>query len=99
MKVGPTLQGGLRIDVENPLDWMVLRCIPYDARGGGFDLADRVSAPMARDEGIDDWREFVVPELKDGFNSQLSTIEKALAGKLVQEHEDFLQARDAGRAA
>lgn len=80
MKVGPTLQGGLRIDVENSLDWMVLRCIPYDARGGGIDLADRVSAPMAKDKGIDDWREFVVPELQDGFNSQLETIEKALAG-------------------
>ena len=80
MKVGPTLQGGLRIDVENPLDWMVLRCIPYDARGGDFDLAGSVSAPMATDEGIDDWREFVVPDLRDGFNSQLETIEKSLAG-------------------
>jgi hypothetical protein len=80
MKVGPTLQGGLRIDVESPLDWMVLRCIPYDARGGDFDLADRVSAPMAKDEGVEDWREFVVPDLRDGFNSQLETIEQALAG-------------------
>ena len=80
MKVGPTLQGGLRIDVENPLDWMVLRCIPYDARGGDFNLAARVSSPMAEDEGFDDWREFVVPDLQDGFNSQLEAIEKALAG-------------------
>jgi hypothetical protein len=80
MKVGPTLQGGLRIDVENPLDWMVLRCIPYDARGGDFNLAARVSAPMAKDEGFEDWREFVVPDLQDGFNSQLEAIEKALAG-------------------
>jgi hypothetical protein len=80
MKVGPTLQGGLRIDVENALDWMVLRCIPYDARGGDANLADRLSAPMAADEGIEDWREFVMPELQDGFNSQLETIERALVG-------------------
>jgi hypothetical protein len=79
MKVGPTLQGGLRLDVETPLDWMVLRCISYDARGGGIDLADRVSAPMAEDEGLEDWREFVLPGLRDDFNTQLETIEAALA--------------------
>lgn len=78
MKVGPTLQGGLRIDVESPLDWMVLRCISYDARGS-LDLADRVSGLMASDEGIEDWREYVLPDLRDGFNAQLETIEGAVA--------------------
>ena len=78
MKVGPTLQGGLRIDVESPLDWMVLRCISYDARGN-LDLADRVSAPMAADEGLEDWREYVLPDLRDSFNAQLETIEGAVA--------------------
>ena len=79
MKVGPTLQGGLRIDVESPLDWMVLRCISYDARGGGIDLADRVAGAMADDEGLEDWRDYVLPDLRDGFNAQLDTIEGALA--------------------
>lgn len=79
MKAAPTLQGGLRIDVESALDWMVLRCISYDARGGGLDLADRVSAKMAGDEGMEDWEEFVLPELRDGFNAQLDAIEAALA--------------------
>ncbi len=78
MKVGPTLQGGLRIDVESPLDWMVLRCISYDARGS-LDLADRVSGNMDGDEGIEDWREYVLPDLRDGFNAQLETIEGAVA--------------------
>jgi hypothetical protein len=79
MKVAPTLKGGLRIDAETPLDWMVLRCIPHDARGGGLDLADRVSAPMAADPGAEDWRDYVVPDLRDGFNAQLAVIERALA--------------------
>lgn len=79
MKVAPTLKGGLRIDVETPLDWMILRCISHDARGGGIDLADRVSAKMAGDEGLDDWEEFVLPELRDSFNSQLEAIEAAIA--------------------
>lgn len=79
MKVAPTLQGGLRIDAETPLDWMMLRCILPDARSGGLDLADRLSAPMADDEDAEDWRDYVVPDLRDGFNAQLEGIERALA--------------------
>ncbi len=86
MKVGPTLQGGLRIDVETPLDWMVLRCISYDARGGGIDLAERVASPMGKDEDFADWQEFVLPELRDDFNAQLDAIEGALA--LAGDGED-----------
>lgn len=80
MKVAPTLEGGLRVDVETPLDWMVLRCIPYDARSGGFDPAARVAAPMAKDDAAEDWQEFVVPDLRESFNSQLDTIARALVG-------------------
>ncbi len=79
MKVAPTLKGGLRIDIETPLDWMVLRCISYDARGGGIDLADRVSAPMAGDEAAGDWQEYVLPELRESFTAQLDAIEAAIA--------------------
>lgn len=79
MKVAPTLKGGLRIDVETPLDWMVLRCISYDARSSGIDLADRVSGRMEGDQGLEDWREFVLPDLREGFNSQLEAIEAAIA--------------------
>ena len=79
MKVGPTLQGGLRIDVETPLDWMVLRCISYDARGGGLDLADRVSEAMGEDDSLADWEDYVLPELRDSFNGQLDAIEGALS--------------------
>ena len=86
MKVGPTLQGGLRIDVETPLVWMVLRCISYDARGGGIDLAERVASPMGKDEDFADWQEFVLPELRDDFNAQLDAIEGALA--LAGDGED-----------
>lgn len=97
MKVAPVLKGGLRIDVESPMDWMVLRCIPYDARGGGLDLADRVSAPMAEDEGIEDWRDYVLPDLRDGFNAQLAAIEAAVdaAGSEDEPGELFILKEDA----
>ena len=97
MKVAPVLKGGLRIDVESSMDWMVLRCIPYDARGGGLDLADRVSAPMSGDEGIEDWRDYVLPDLRDGFNAQLAAIEAAVdaAGSEDEPGELFILKEDA----
>lgn len=77
MKAAPTLEGGLRIDLESPIDWMVLRCIPYDARGVA--LADRLGTLMDADPQAEDWREFVVPELHETFDSQLAAVEQALA--------------------
>jgi hypothetical protein len=97
MKVAPTLKGGLRIDVETPVDWMVLRCIPHDARAGGLDLADRVAAPMAADESAEDWQDFVLPDLREGFNAQLAAIEAAIeaAGTEDQPGEVFILKEDA----
>ncbi|TAE78593.1 MAG: hypothetical protein EAZ65_04335 [Verrucomicrobia bacterium] len=79
MKVAPLLKGGLRIDVESPLDWRILRGITQDARTGGLDLADRVSSAMLADPESDDWRDYVVPDLRDGFDAQLAIIERAVA--------------------
>lgn len=97
MKVAPILKGGLRIDVESPLDWMVLRCIPHDARVGGLDLADRVAAPMATDAGAEDWQDFVLPDLRDAFNAQLAAIEAAIeaAGSDDQPGKVFIPREDA----
>ncbi len=97
MKVAPTLKGGLRIDIETPVDWMVLRCIPHDARVGGLDLADRVTAPMAADESAEDWQDFVLPDLREGFNAQLAAIEAAIAaaGTDDQPGEVFILKEDA----
>ncbi|MCW1883909.1 DUF2017 family protein [Luteolibacter flavescens] len=78
MKAAPTLEGGLRIDLESPIDWMVLRCIPHDARGTAIPLADRMGGLMDSDPQAEDWREFVVPELHETFDSQLTAVEQAL---------------------
>lgn len=99
MKIGPTLEGGLRIDVETPLDWMVLRCIPYDARGKSGSLADKLGALMAGDPQAEDWREFVVPDLRDEFDGQLSAVENALstAGDGEDPGELFIRKDEAER--
>lgn len=79
MKIAPTLEGGLRIDPESPIDWMVLRCIPYDARGRGADLAGHLAAALKGDPQAADWDEFVLPDLRDQFDRQLTLVEGALA--------------------
>ncbi len=78
MKIAPTLEGGLRIDIETPLDWMVLRCIPYDARGDTGTLAAKLGALMDGDPEAEDWRELIVPDLQTEFDTQLSTVESSL---------------------
>ena len=78
MKVAPTLEGGLRLDLESPIDWMVLRAITYDARGVSVHLADRLGGLMDDDPQAEDWREYVVPDLHETFDSQLAAVEQAL---------------------
>lgn len=79
MKVAPTLDGRLRLDLESEVDRLVLDLILSDARSAGG-LADRLGTAMDDDPArTQDWCEFVRPELQSGFDGQLATIEKALA--------------------
>lgn len=79
MKAAPTLDGRIRIDIESKLDWMIMQAIPYDARAAGVDLADRLGDALEDDASVPDWEEFVLPELRQGFNRQLEYIEGVLA--------------------
>ncbi|MEP4077731.1 hypothetical protein [Haloferula sp.] len=79
MKAAPTLDGRIRIDIESSLDWMIMQAIPHDARMAGVELADRLGDVLDDDDSVSDWEEFVLPELKEGFSSQLSLIENKLA--------------------
>lgn len=74
MNVIPTLEGGLRIDADSEMDWHVLESIHPDANLGATDLASRLGLPMESDPHADDWKEFVVPELQDGFRDQLHRV-------------------------
>lgn len=72
MKVMPTLEGGLRIDVETATDWLVLEQIAPDAlQGGAEKLPSRLSALM---DEKSEWDEMVIPELKDFFSGQLRKV-------------------------
>ena len=76
MKVMPTLEGGLRIDVETATDWLVLEQIAPDALAGGAEkLPDRLSALMDEES---DWDEVVIPELQEFFSGQLRKVADAV---------------------
>ena len=72
MKLMPTIEGGLRIEIETPTDWLVLEQIAHDALDGGDDrLPQRLGALMDEQS---DWEEVVIPELKSFFNGQISCV-------------------------
>jgi hypothetical protein len=53
---------------------------------------------MSGDEGIEDWRDYVLPDLRDEFNAQLAAIEAAVdaAGGDDEPAELFISKEDAG---
>lgn len=72
MRVMPTLEGGLRIDVETATDWLVLEQIASDALEGGAEkLPARLGALM---DEASDWDEVVIPELQQFFSGQLRKV-------------------------
>ena len=75
MKAMPTLEGGLRVDAENSHDWAVLRSIVADAGAvNGVDLASRLGALISEEAGAEDWEEYVVPDLREGFQDELAQV-------------------------
>jgi hypothetical protein len=96
MKAAPTLDGRIRIDLESKLDWMVMQSISHDARVGGVDLADRLGDFLGEDASKGDWEDYVLPDLKQGFNEQLSYIEKVLGALNLEAPEPvFIVKEDA----
>ncbi len=93
MKVAPTLDKRLRIDVESDVDRLVLQAIVVDARATGGGLADHLGGGMPR-ELAGDWEELVLPELGDGFDRQLEVVGRAVAA-LDGEGEIYITVNDA----
>lgn len=77
MRVAPTLEGGLRVDADNPADWLILEMICTDAANmPGSSLPERLAAYMDKNE---DWDEYVTPELRDQFAAQIAHVSKAIS--------------------
>lgn len=76
MTVMPTMEGGLRLGIEDPGEWDQLEHIVADAVGDGdAGLAKRLGNLMDDDS---DWEEVVVPELQVYFSEQLGVVTRAV---------------------
>lgn len=76
MRVMPTLEGGLRIDVETATDWLVLEQIAPDAlQDGTAKLPERLGALMDEES---DWDELVMPDLRNFFSGQVRKVADAI---------------------
>ena len=60
MKVAPTIEGGLRINPENDMDWHLLRSIILDANASDHDLAARLGDLIYDEKISEDWQDIVV---------------------------------------
>ncbi len=78
MKITPTLEGGLRVDVEDAGDWFVLLGITRDAVSGDEELSSRLGAMITDEEISADWRDIIVPELEEGFQTDLVHVTGAI---------------------
>lgn len=79
MKVMPTLEGGLRIDVEDAADWQLLNCINDDAISHDESLASRLGNLITDADVAPDWQEYIVPDLDAGFHLDLAHVAAAIA--------------------
>ncbi|MEY3394121.1 MAG: hypothetical protein RL346_357 [Verrucomicrobiota bacterium] len=84
MKISPTIEGGLRIDPESDTDWLILRAIMVDANAHPSDLATRLGNMMSDKTVAKDWKDYIVPDLRESFADDLhhvyACIESAAAG-------------------
>lgn len=98
MKILPTLEGGLRIDVEDGADWQLLAAIADDAVDRKTRLADQLGGLVTAEEIAEDWREYIIPDLDAAFQSDIARVAAAIqqahdaadgaAGLLWVERED-----------
>jgi hypothetical protein len=79
MNITPTLDGGLRIDVEEPGDWQLLKGIAHDALACEEKLAQRLANLITDEDVAPDWNEYVVPDLDAGFSAELLYVTTAIA--------------------
>ena len=84
MTIMPTNEGGLRIEIEDAGDWVLLGGITADAMSREDKLSHRLGEFITDEEVVMDWLEFMVPELEDGFNAAMLHVTTAIATARVE---------------
>ena len=78
MKLAPSPTGGLRLEVEEADDWSLLLGSLRDAESPGFDLASHVGSAMPPSADWHDWQEYVMPDIRAGYQEHLKTVLTAI---------------------
>lgn len=78
MKILPTLEGGLRIEAEEPGDWLLLQGIPHDAVSWDEKLARRLGQLITDEATAADWNDYVIPDLDAGFSAEVLHVSTAI---------------------
>jgi hypothetical protein len=94
MKILPTLEGGLSIVPESDSDWAVLEMIPVDMERPGH-LAESLAGLMDEES---EWDQWVVPDLREVFESQSSYVAAAIQYARIQSPaEIYITSKDVDR--
>jgi hypothetical protein len=84
VKILQTLEGGLRLDNEDEGDWQLLDGIARDAVSCDEHLASRLGKLITDEEVAADWREYIIPDLEEGFHSDLSHVAASIAAARLE---------------
>ena len=84
MKILPTAEGALCIEIEDAGDWQLLKGITHDAVSCEENLANRLGNLIQDPAVAPDWREFIVPDLDAGFSADLLYVASSIAAARVE---------------
>lgn len=76
MKVMPTMEGGLRLEIESASDWVMLKQIPQDATEKLETSLPEILGDLMDDES--EWGDLVLPDLQLIFSAQLAQVASAV---------------------
>ena len=74
MNLAPSPDGGLDLEAADSSDWQMLLGILRDAQTSEFDLATHVGAKMEQNTDWQDWIDYVIPDMKEGFLTHLKAV-------------------------
>lgn len=84
MKIMQTLEGGLRVDLEDEDDWEILLGILRDATSCDIKLSDRLGNMVTAEEVAEDWKDYIIPELDATFDADLAHVSNSISAARME---------------